>query len=982
MFFVGLVHAGSYYPFGGWRTINTPHFSIQYHQNIEEIAKRSADYFEEAYTILKPKFQWEPWGRTQVILIDNNDDANGLATTLPYNMIILRIVPPDPESSLNTYDDWLKTLITHELTHILHLDAYGGFWKPWHYVFGKLISPAALTPNWVKEGLAVLQETEETKGGRGRASYSEMLVRTAVLNKQFPSIDRADGLQWKWPAGQTQYIFGVKFLMYLEKRFGWEKLQVFNRVTQRNFLISAVNHAAKKAFGVSLYQLWRDWQKELGEKYAVWDEKIKSEGMTQLEPFLGGKDSYYLPTFSRDGKKLAYVTYNPRKATMLWLKDLETGKVEKLSDKTPTQISFSPDDKSIVFASMGTFKRYQHYLDLYQIDLETKKLTRLTKGERARDPDFMPDGKRIVFVSGEAGKDVLKIYDVETKSITTLLSDVKPFTQFANLRYSPDGAHLALVRFQKNVGWELCIFAADATSKPCIKNNGIHVNSRPEWTPDGRWILFVSDEDGTNNLYAYEWRFNKLQRVSRVETGLFEPAISKNDQTLLGRYYTGEGYEIRKVPLQLKIFGEDYGPETMDHGPKTKKSGKKKDEKKTNLPSYEKEENSKVGEYAPQKYNPFGKSLFLPRFLLPGVNFLGDSFLFTAFTGGADPLRYHNWMAGGSFRTDANYFGYTARYYYNRYAPIMGIGIDDQAVDYGTLVFSNSNSYRFFEQRRNASAFLSVPVGTKQAFGFSYFYEDRIPITHILPSEANALNLGVFAGINMSYTYGEGKSYPASISHPEKGRILRLNGTITDKRLLSADKNEQRIFAGDFRQYIPLWANQVLALRAAGGIAFGDQIFPGTFTLGGALGEGALATGYSSRYFNLRGLPVAAFVKDRAMLLSGEYRFPLVSPQRGIGTWPVFLKDIHVAAFADFGDAWNTRDPQPRNFSKFFDPFMLGIGGELRGDFVLGHGLPLSGRLGYGIIVRNRARLVNLKDPILGTLAKNGILILQFGTSF
>ena len=172
-FFICLsVKAGTFYPYYGWRTIKTPHFSIHYYQDSEEVAQKAAGYFEETYEELTPKLQWKPWGRTEVILTDNHDEANGLASTLPYNWVLLRVVPPEPESPLSTYDDWLKMLITHEYTHILHLDAYGGFWTPWHTIFGKLISPAAMTPNWVKEGMATLEETEETKGGRGRAAYS------------------------------------------------------------------------------------------------------------------------------------------------------------------------------------------------------------------------------------------------------------------------------------------------------------------------------------------------------------------------------------------------------------------------------------------------------------------------------------------------------------------------------------------------------------------------------------------------------------------------------------------------------------------------------------------------------------------------------------------------------------------------------------------------------------------------------------------
>ncbi|MDZ4224634.1 MAG: hypothetical protein U1D33_01870, partial [bacterium] len=426
--------------------------------------------------------------------------------------------------------------------------------------------------NWVKEGMATLEETNETKGGRGRAAYSEMLVRTAILQNEFPSIDRADGLQWKWPAGQTPYIFGVKFLQYLEKRFGEEKLQKFNRVTQRSMLIGAVNHAAKKAFGKSFYALWREWQQELRMEYEAWEEQLKMKGITEAETVLAGKkyDSFYLPTFSRDGKKLAYVVTNPKRAPILWLKDLETGKKEKISVKIPTQISFAPDGGSVVFSSISTFKGYNRYYDLYRFDIENKKLKRLTHGARAKDPDFTADGKKILFSASQNGTDTLKLYDMETKETIDLVLPPEPFTQFANMRYSPDGSMFAVVRFRNNIGWELAAYNSDGSFNRHVTKSGLHVESRPVWTADGRRIIFSSDADGVNNLYSYDWDSKITHRVTRVPTGVFEPTVNASGE-LLTRYYNGEGYDVRKITQGPRT--RDQGPGTKDQGPGTKDQG-------------------------------------------------------------------------------------------------------------------------------------------------------------------------------------------------------------------------------------------------------------------------------------------------------------------------------------------------------------------------------------------------------------------------
>ena len=121
----------------------------------------------------------------------------------------------------------------------------------------------------------------------------------------------------------------------------------------------------------------------------------------------------------------------------------------------------------------------------------------------------------------------------------------------------------------------------------------------------------------------------------------------------------------------------------------------------------------------------------------------------------------------------------------------------------------------------------------------------------------------------------------------------------------------------------------------------------------------------------------------RAALLSAEYRLPLFSPNRGIGTWPIFMRNAHMALFGDYGDIWSAESTfKGDGLKDFFDDFFLGVGTEFRGDFVVGHGLPVTGRLGYAIIVLNRDRLGSLTEPFFGKSLKNGTLILQLGTSF
>ena len=127
-------------------------------------------------------------------------------------------------------------------------------------------------------------------------------------------------------------------------------------------------------------------------------------------------------------------------------------------------------------------------------------------------------------------------------------------------------------------------------------------------------------------------------------------------------------------------------------------------------------------------------------------------------------------------------------------------------------------------------------------------------------------------------------------------------------------------------------------------------------------------------------MPFAFGSGSRVMLMSAEYRFPIVSPQHSFLVSPIFLKNVHGALFADYGDVW--RKSSGRSWDNFFDLFMLGVGSEVRADFVINPGFPSFMRLGYGILVRNRGRVTGLSDSLSKADLKYGTIILQTGIAF
>lgn len=1012
IFFLNTAHAAFFDPKLKWKTLSTEHFNIHFHNGEEEIAQRMAGITEKVYASLSPKLEWKPWLRTEVVLVDNTDAANALAMTLPYNYVLLFVTPPDGNSSLNYYENWLEDLFTHEFTHILQVDKYGSIVKPLRWIFGKVVMPNALTPAWIREGIAVYEESVNGKG-RNNNSFSDMMLRTDILNDQFIPIDQAAGHLIDWPGAQAPYIYGGAFWQYLADTYGPEKITEFiTRYGDSLWLFSLNNKARNTYNDKNFFKLWREWKESLKTKYQKVDADLKAQGLSTLNPLLHIDGTLQAPTLSPDGKKLVYSKTDKYDAAEIRIYDLENKKDERLyKGRSTDQISFSPDGKKIAFSSIGKYKYFNLYNDVYEIDLETKKLSTVTKGKRASDPDYAPDGKSMVFVENKLGNNQLFIQNLESKE-DKQLTHAPSFTQFSNPRFSPDGK-LIVVSAWMNGNRDIYIYDLEGKIVKQVTADKA-IDNEPRFSADGQSIYFTSDRSGISNIYrvslltpakakivSKKTKSKKVrvkaaqnsplvaEKLTNVLTGVFYPQNIPGTNRFTAQHYFGRGYDV----IEFEAPATASSPAKACPKPKkgcvmassplsgisSSKAGSSYQlESPANLqlsslgaahPEAQAESLPAVTEYPVKKYNPFQK-LFFPRFIMPGVYMNDNIWVLSAGIANSDPLGWHIWGGDINYRSDAEFVGGNFLYTYNRWYTPFFVGYNDYVVNFGD-VFRTSKNY--FEEHKRVFGGVRLPAGQQKLEVF-YYLDNRSDDKHVAGSFTPFLNIGNFAGFHLNYTLNRTSRYPASIS-PEGGPKLRLSLDISSTALGAKAGNQSRIFELDIREYLPVpWSKrQIFALRATGGYNFGDDIFQGVFRLGSATGEGFL-TDYTPYLLTLRGLPQITFSGEGGMVFSGEYRLPLVDIQRGLGTGPLYLKNLYMAFFADYGTVFDTA---PK-----LSEFLLGVGAELRGNFVVGYGLPITGRLGYGIIVKGRQFLGGLTDPLTNASIKNGTLILELGTSF
>jgi Tol biopolymer transport system component len=235
---------------------------------------------------------------------------------------------------------------------------------------------------------------------------------------------------------------------------------------------------------------------------------------------------------------LAYLGDRLPDTKLVWLDRAgrQTGTLT-VPDGRYQEISIAPDGKRAIIGRYTT----QSDADLWMADLVRGGATRFTT-ERALNMDtiWSPESDRIVFASDVAGP-----RDLFIKPASGATAE-QPFYQSASLfkdtrAWSADGKTIVFEQLDPKTNRDLWMAAVDgataAKPTPYLQTPFNEINA--DLSPDGKWLAYVSDEGGHNEVYidAFPVARNK---------------IKVTDQGAFYGYWSKDGRELMIVSADLK----------------------------------------------------------------------------------------------------------------------------------------------------------------------------------------------------------------------------------------------------------------------------------------------------------------------------------------------------------------------------------------------------------------------------------------------
>ena len=925
-----------------FRQLRTEHFVIYFHQGEGRLAQRLGSIAEETWQLLRPRFGVGPPALTRVILADQTELWNGYATPLPRDTIVIYTVWPS--GSELAFDDWLRIAFTHEFTHIVHLDRSEGWARVARAILGRTAYafPNWFLPAWQIEGLATYEESVITGEGRLHAGDFLAIVGEGAARKRLEPLDRVNGGLTDWPGGAAVYAYGVGFHAYLAERFGAQTLAALADRTARSLPYTGTR-AFKAVYGQPLGTLWREYEAAAAAETSrpAADPaviRLTRQGFSVRGPRF---DPFVCPGCP---PAIVYSASDADGFPGLYRVSADGTSRVRLANRYLGSTTAAARD-ALYFDQLERRRNVGLYSDLYEMNRQTGRVRALTHGARLIEPDLSPDGSAIVCVQVRADRRDLVLVqltafadsaavkkpdaqvrlepDTTYEGVTVLVSEAD--THFNAPRWSPDGRQIAIERHRLGSPPDIVIVDAATKAVRAVASDAQARIVTPAWRPDGAAIVAaVAQPDATFNLYEFAIDGTQSRQITYTSGGATWPDVSADGTTLVFVGYSVDGYDVYSMPYPASE------PGTRNAASATLQSSEAASQSTP----------TGASDLATTDYRPL--STLAPTSWTPVIEGGGDQWRIGAGVAGYDVLGYHGYTATATWRVSSP-----------DGAPTPARGTPDWQLSY---VYTRWRP-TFFASASAQTSFFAGPATDAGTPSAATLLARELEAGIVLPMRQVRVSHQAFASMihsdneytgaaeqrsrirraaRAAWLTSSARTYGYSIS-PEDGVSAGATAEFVRRSFGSfADAN---VLTGDVRAYIPAFApHHVVAVRVAAGISTGDAVAGRTFLLGGP-DSNALNADFGRHAISLlRGFASDTFAGSRVALVNADYRWPITRPQRGVGTWPVFLHTIHAAVFADAGHTWT------RTFNA--GAIKYSTGAELSANLVAGYSIPFAATIG------------------------------------
>jgi TolB protein len=382
---------------------------------------------------------------------------------------------------------------------------------------------------WQGGGVAPEDLASVVDGDLARSGQFAPVARTDMLGK--PSTE-AEVFYQDWRSLNTEYVLIGRVSMAGQLRVDYELFDVLRQtkilsgyeagaaVDARMLAHRVADAVYEKLTGVpgafATRLVYISGARAAGGKGISRLTMSDSDGARPIV-LLETKEPLLAPTWSPDGKNIAYVSFESGRPA-IYRQELATGRRQQLTNFQGINSSpaWSPDGRTMamVLSKDGN-------PDIYLMDLATKQLKRIiTHYAIDTEPAWMPDGQSLLFTSDRGGKPQIYRYTLSSGKIDRVTYEG---TYNARARVSEDGRSVVMVHQQDG---RFHIALLDLVTNRMQILTSTELDESPSIAPNGSMVLYATKYAERGILAAVSVDGGAKFRLPAREGDVREPAWS------------------------------------------------------------------------------------------------------------------------------------------------------------------------------------------------------------------------------------------------------------------------------------------------------------------------------------------------------------------------------------------------------------------------------------------------------------------------
>lgn len=862
-----------------WRTLDTEHFSVHFAEHTLAQAQTVAKVAESVYPRVTGWLNWEPESRTQVVVLDSLDLANGYASPYPFNFIGIILSPPD-EGELLQNREWLELVLTHEFTHVVHLDKASGGPLLLRRIFGRylvlpfpflLFSPSAfpnlLEPNWIIEGLAVYSESDSNRryGRLGQSQFEGML--RAESKRGLRSLREVNAEGRGFPLNRD-YLYGGYFFLFLAERYGPDAIPKYVEAYSGRWFPFRVDSTPRVVTKKPMDELWVEYHDWL---HARFPERPAGAGG---KPDEGGDiiaRDWTVTSPLRTSRGERWYVQGSGYTRPILMRQTPRGEVETVRKVEPGTRLAAFADGQVLLSQPEICDNYNYYYDLYRLS-PRGGLDRLTRCGRFRFAAPLEDG-RIVAIRVVKGEAEVVLLD-SLGGIERSLYRAAPGEELTGLAAS---GKTVVVTSLHDERWSL-VEIAEGKASVLVSDRAVKHSPRFGDSPDE--IYFVADYGNVSNIWSWRRGDRSLARWTDARNGVLEISAPVAGEMLVTTIEADGGVlrarSLPDAPLEVRTAA------STQAAPSAAPPG---------MP--------------PEAERPYSAwSSLRPRWWLPTVSSADGAFVVGVATEGQDALGLHQYLLAPQYEITQHEALGTAAYVYNdRHSLLLNRSMTVKASESDSnnstgrevTAYTIDDTAQWVSLWRHLSLNARYYAGPGAALNRETYY-DKTAGTAVNTHDERVL--GLVGGVDTT------REQYLSVG-PSQGQELRLF-VETSNGLHGAYSGN--FYRGDWRAYLPA-GKTVVALRWNQTYSQPDAE---PVQLGG-VGPSFAEQNFSIPVLDQRDFPLrgyrsgeAVLTGHHASLVTFEWRIPVSDIDRHFMVPPAGLNRISVAVFTEGGSAWDS----------------------------------------------------------------------------